>query len=143
VTYASSMAGTRTVITTARFRAQRVRPSALSSDSPSVIQQETVITWPLMYALNPRIIIADEATSALDVSLRAQTLDLLLELQEHLSLTFLFITHDISTVHYCDRVAVMHQGRVVEMGTVDQVLEASDHPYTRKLMSAVPRIHPA
>ena len=68
-------------------------------------------------ALDPRIIIADEATSALDVSIRSQILDLLLDIQKRLNLSFIFISHDISVVRYfCDRVAVMHKGRVVEIG---------------------------
>ena len=68
-------------------------------------------------ALDPRIIIADEATAALDVSIRSQILDLLLDIQKRLNLSFIFICHDISVVRYfCDRVAVMHRGKLVEMG---------------------------
>jgi peptide/nickel transport system ATP-binding protein len=94
-------------------------------------------------ASNPRLIIADEATSALDVSLRAQMLDLMLELQQRLRLSYVFITHDISNIRYfCDRVVVMHQGKVVETGTVNDVLNAPSHDYTRRLIASVPRPDP-
>jgi peptide/nickel transport system ATP-binding protein len=94
-------------------------------------------------ALEPRLIVADEATSALDVSLRAQMLDLLLELRERLDLSYVFISHDISVVRYmCDRVAVMHRGRIVEIGETGQVCDDPQHPYTRSLISAVPRPDP-
>ena len=94
-------------------------------------------------ALNPRLVVADEATSALDVSLRSQMLDLLLELQERLQLSFIFITHDISNIRYfCDRVVVMYQGRVVETGPVNEVLNSPQHDYTKKLIASVPRPDP-
>ena len=94
-------------------------------------------------ALDPRIIIADEATSALDVSIRAQVMDLLLDLQKRLDLSFIFIAHDISVVRYfCDRVAVMHQGRIVETGAAEQICTAPEHPYTQSLISAVPNPDP-
>jgi peptide/nickel transport system ATP-binding protein len=94
-------------------------------------------------ALEPQLIVADEATSALDVSLRAQMLDLLLQLREDLGLSYLFISHDISVVRYmCDRVAVMHLGKVVEVGETGQICDAPRHPYTQSLISAVPRPDP-
>jgi peptide/nickel transport system ATP-binding protein len=94
-------------------------------------------------ALDPRIIIADEATSALDVSIRSQILDLLLGIQARLGLSFIFISHDISVVRYfCDRVAVMHKGRVVEIGDADKICTDPDEPYTRALISAVPNPDP-
>jgi peptide/nickel transport system ATP-binding protein len=94
-------------------------------------------------ALDPRIIIADEATAALDVSIRAQILDLLLDIQKRLDLSFIFISHDISVVRYfCDRVAVMHRGKVVEMGTAEQICTAPQELYTRSLISAVPSPDP-
>jgi peptide/nickel transport system ATP-binding protein len=94
-------------------------------------------------ALQPQLIVADEATSALDVSLRAQMLDLLLELRERLDLSYVFISHDISVVRYmCDRVAVMHRGRIVEIGETGAVCEQPRHPYTRSLISAVPKPDP-
>ena len=94
-------------------------------------------------ALNPRIIVADEATSALDVSLRSQMLDLLLNLQDKLGLSFVFISHDIAVIRYfCDRVAVMYRGKIVETGPTDQVCDAPEHPYTQALLSAIPRPDP-
>jgi peptide/nickel transport system ATP-binding protein len=90
-------------------------------------------------APEPRVIIADEATSALDVSLRIQILDLLLDLQERMGLSFLFISHDIAVIRYfCDRIAVMHRGRIVETGETEAVCTDPQHPYTRSLLSAVP-----
>ncbi len=94
-------------------------------------------------ALDPRIIIADEATSALDVSIRAQILDLLLDVQKRLGLSYVFISHDISVVRYfCDRVAVMHRGRVVELGSAEEICTAPREPYTQSLISAVPSPDP-
>jgi peptide/nickel transport system ATP-binding protein len=94
-------------------------------------------------ALDPRIIIADEATAALDVSIRSQILDLLVEIQKRLSLSFIFISHDISVIRYfCDRVAVMHRGKMVELGTAEQVCTAPRDAYTKSLISAVPNPDP-
>jgi peptide/nickel transport system ATP-binding protein len=94
-------------------------------------------------ALNPRVLIADEATSALDVSIRSQMLDLLLELQQRLGLSFLFISHDIGVVRYfCDRVAVMRRGKIVEIGAAETICTAPEHPYTKALISAVPHPDP-
>ncbi len=94
-------------------------------------------------ALNPRIIVADEATSALDVSLRSQMLDLLLNLQDKLGLSFIFISHDIAVIRYfCDRVAVMYRGKVVETGETNQVCDAPTHAYTQALLSAIPQPDP-
>jgi peptide/nickel transport system ATP-binding protein len=92
-------------------------------------------------AVNPRLLICDEPTSALDVSVQAQILNLLKELQHSLGLAYLFITHNISVVEYiADEVAVMYLGRIVEQGSVSEVLENPKHPYTRALLSAVPVI---
>ncbi|MEO6623548.1 MAG: ABC transporter ATP-binding protein, partial [Burkholderiaceae bacterium] len=94
-------------------------------------------------ALNPRIIVADEATSALDVSLRSQMLDLLLNLQDQLGLSFIFISHDIAVIRYfCDRVAVMYRGKVVETGETNQICDAPRHAYTQALLSAIPQPDP-
>jgi peptide/nickel transport system ATP-binding protein len=92
-------------------------------------------------AVKPKLIICDEPTSALDVSVQAQILNLLKELQHSLGLSYLFITHDISVVAYlADRVAVMYLGRIVEEGDVADVLDNPQHPYTQALLSAVPKI---
>jgi peptide/nickel transport system ATP-binding protein len=92
-------------------------------------------------AVNPKLIVCDEPTSALDVSVQAQILNLLRELQANLGLAYLFITHNISVVEYiADEVAVMYLGRIVERGTVDEVLSNPRHPYTQALLSAVPVI---
>lgn len=94
-------------------------------------------------ALNPRLIIADEATSALDVTLRSQVLDLLLDLQDTLKLSFILVSHDIGVIRYfCDRVAVMYKGQVVEHGPAEKICSNPDHPYTKALISAVPGTHP-
>ncbi len=94
-------------------------------------------------ALDPEIVICDEATSALDVSIRAQVLDLLIELQKSLGLSYIFIAHDIGVVRYfCDRVAVMRQGEVVELGPASEVCTTPRHAYTRALISAVPHPDP-
>ncbi|SEN87279.1 peptide/nickel transport system ATP-binding protein [Nitrosospira multiformis] len=92
-------------------------------------------------AVNPKLIVCDEPTSALDVSVQAQILNLLRELQRNLGLAYLFITHNISVVEYiADEIAVMYLGRIVERGTVDEVLGSPRHPYTQALLSAVPVI---
>ena len=88
---------------------------------------------------DPALIVCDEAVSSLDVSVRAQILNLLMDLQRRLGLSYLFISHDLSTVrHVCDRVAVMYGGRFVEVADADEIFSAPQHPYTIALLSAVP-----
>ncbi len=94
-------------------------------------------------ALNPRLVVADEPVSALDVSVQAQILNLMLELQDKLGLTYLFVSHDISVVkHISDRIAVMYVGQMVELGSRDEVIAKPLHPYTSTLLGAVPRPDP-
>jgi oligopeptide/dipeptide ABC transporter ATP-binding protein len=90
-------------------------------------------------ALNPKLIICDEPVSALDVSIQSQILNLMLDLQQEMNLSYLFIAHDLAVVkHVSDRIAIMYLGRIVEMGGADEVYERPKHPYTQALISAIP-----
>ncbi|MBD3182285.1 dipeptide ABC transporter ATP-binding protein [Candidatus Poribacteria bacterium] len=94
-------------------------------------------------AVEPEFLVCDEATSALDVSVQAQILNLMKDLQREFDLTYLFITHDLSIVEYfADEVMVMYLGRIVERGTTEEIFDDTKHPYTQALLSAIPRIDP-
>lgn len=93
--------------------------------------------------MNPKLIIADEAISALDVSIQAQVVNLMKDIQEEFNTTYLFIAHDLSMVKYIsDRIGVMHLGHIVETGTTEEIFKNPIHPYTKALLSAIPHPNP-
>ncbi len=93
--------------------------------------------------MNPKLVIADEAISALDVSIQAQVINLMKDIQQELGTTYLFIAHDLSMVKYIsDRIGVMHLGHIVETGTTDEIFKNPIHPYTKSLLSAIPHPNP-
>lgn len=95
-------------------------------------------------ALKPTLLICDESVSALDVSVQAQILNLLLKIQGEMNLAIIFISHDLSVVkHVSDRVAVMNKGKIVEMGTVEEIYSSPKDEYTKKLLDAIPITHPS
>jgi ABC-type oligopeptide transport system ATPase subunit len=94
-------------------------------------------------SLQPRLIVCDEPTSALDVSIQSQILNLLGDLQQEMGLSYLFISHDMAVIHHiCDRIAVMYNGKIVEEGSRDEIINAPKHEYTQALLSAVPEADP-
>ncbi len=106
------------------------------------MRQRIVIAMALM--CSPELLIADEPTTALDVTVQAQVLRLLRDLRDELAMSVIFITHDLGVVaQIADDVIVMNQGEIVERGSVRDVLRRPQHPYTRKLLDAVPRFEPA
>ena len=93
--------------------------------------------------MNPKLVIADECISALDVSIQAQVVNLMKDLQDELGTTYLFIAHDLSMVKYIsDHIGVMHMGHIVETGTTDEIFQNPIHPYTKSLLSAIPHPNP-
>ena len=93
--------------------------------------------------MNPRLVIADECISALDVSIQAQVVNLMKDIQDEMGTTYLFIAHDLSMVKYIsNRIGVMHLGHIVETGTTDEIFENPIHPYTKSLLSAIPHPNP-
>lgn len=94
-------------------------------------------------ALEPKFIVCDEPTSALDVSIQAQVINLLMDLQEEFGLSYLFISHDMAVIqHVCKRIAVMYKGKIVEEGSREEIIENPQHKYTQSLLSAVPEPNP-
>jgi oligopeptide/dipeptide ABC transporter ATP-binding protein len=93
--------------------------------------------------LDPELIVADEPVSMLDASVKAGIADLLVDLKQRIGLTYIFITHELALAHHvCDRIAVMYLGRVVELGTAEEIVRSPLHPYSRLLMDAIPPLHP-
>ncbi len=93
--------------------------------------------------MNPKLVIADECISALDVSIQAQVVNLMKDIQEETGTAYLFIAHDLSMVKYIsDRIGVLHLGHILETGTTDEIFQHPVHPYTRSLLSAIPAPNP-
>jgi oligopeptide/dipeptide ABC transporter ATP-binding protein len=118
-------------------------PAALAGRYPGQLSggQRQRVSIARALAVSPEVIVCDEAVAALDVSIRAQVLNLLKDIQADAGVSYLFISHDLSTLRFmADRIAIMYVGRLVEYGTSEQVFAEPAHPYTRALMAAVPDV---
>ena len=124
----------------------RIRFPILSRQRQRILHRQMVAAAVLIVSLflaDPRFVVADESVAALDVSIQADVLNLLKQLQKELGLTFMFISHDLSVVaHTCDHVAVMYLGRLVETAPTRKLFAAPKHPYTKALFSAIPSLNP-
>ncbi len=145
------------LIINTKFSAKERREKVLSMMEKVGLRAEFYDRYPHMFSggqrqriaiarglmLEPDVVIADEPVSALDVSVRAQVLNLMMDLQDELGLSYVFISHDLSVVeHIADEVMVMYLGRCVEKGTKEQIFSNPQHPYTKALLSATPRLSP-
>ena len=145
------------LIINTKFSAKERRETVLSMMEKVGLRAEFYDRYPHMFSggqrqriaiarglmLDPDVVVADEPVSALDVSVRAQVLNLMMDLQDELGLSYVFISHDLSVVeHIADEVMVMYLGRCVEKGTTEQIFSNPQHPYTKALLSATPRLSP-
>ena len=145
------------LIINTKFSAKERREKVLSMMEKVGLRTEFYDRYPHMFSggqrqriaiarglmLDPDVVVADEPVSALDVSVRAQVLNLMMDLQDKLGLSYVFISHDLSVVeHIADEVMVMYLGRCVEKGTTEQIFSNPQHPYTKALLSATPRLSP-
>ena len=145
------------LIINTKFSAKERREKVLSMMEKVGLRTEFYDRYPHMFSggqrqriaiarglmLDPDVVVADEPVSALDVSVRAQVLNLMMDLQDELGLSYVFISHDLSVVeHIADEVMVMYLGRCVEKGTTEQIFSNPQHPYTKALLSATPRLSP-
>ena len=122
------------------------RCAALGDAMPEALTvfETRAVAWVRALLLNPEVLVLDESVSALDVSVQAQVLNLLKDLQDELGLSYIFISHDLAVVRFIsDEVLVMKDGNIVERGAVDQVLERPSHPYTRALVASSALVSPA
>src|SRR5699024_4940436 len=122
----------------------RFESGEYSQISTSILWRTKTAYWSSKsIALKPKLIIADEPVSALDVSVQAQVLNFMQEIQDELDLTYLFISHDLGVIkHMCDHIGIMYRGRFVEEGTAETIFNDPQHIYTKRLVAAIPDIDP-
>src|SRR5579863_5375803 len=134
-----AMARALEMLEVVRIPSARRRLDAYPHEMSGGMRQRAMIA--LALACKPKILLADEPTTALDVTIQAQILDLLKQIQQDTKTSILLITHDMSVVaKMCDRVIVMYAGQIVECASVDEIFTSAKHPYTQKLLSAIPRL---